>query len=362
MEQPTYATYWGGFRRASSLSHAAARTGELAWKQPLPAAAAGQVRHLFMWDQSLVVDAPSELLTYSLDGKMVLQKSKAYGSSPVGRDAILYYQDLNNRLTAINQRGETSLTNAYIPESMSNEFPVTLLVPRTDDFVAVVQYLGGPHGPAPQVYAEGVKYGDRVSIWEHEFDGTQALTPLFIPEIGQLVVFPADIVRIDALTGKLISRVPVPVENPVTASADAAGRLYVTGSVKGQPMMIALDLEGKELWRWGLPLSFARWNDTQPTIVGDDATVLAVTSNSIFIRKNESFTLLFESKDAPARFAARLADSSLLVCAGASLYHIAASGEIVYQFDTQDIITAAPVVASNGTVFIATRTELLSIR
>ncbi len=359
MAQSPYFTRFADFRQSSFCPVVATAQGHVAWARPLKL----KSRPMFLmpWGDNVLVETASGIALYSDKGNLIWQREKANGLPVSINESYAYYITVKYQLNTITMEGKEKTLNDYIPEVPDNQFPVSLLVPQPRGFTAVVQALGGVHEPPPQVFVLGTEYGSGLSTWELEYDGIQKMTPLFIKEKDLLAVFKQEAIMIGANSGAEVKRIPIPMDNPLVASADPGGDIYVLGTNEDEPELSVLEPGGKVQSRLRLPgLSLHRLQTGRfPPIVGM-SFVYVVASHIIAVREGK-IVWTFDRAGVDFTYATALGNGFLIASGGGTVVLIDSAGQPVFEVALGKPVSAPPIATPEGKIVVATEDSLIKI-
>jgi hypothetical protein len=164
----------------------------------------------------------------------------------------------------------------------------------------------------------------------------------------------------DANTGDEVSRHPYLIA-PVGCCADTSGNLYMLGAPEGKNTLVMMSAAGQEVWRWEDTLS-APVKSGQRPILGTANRVFLLMGTSVIALTAGKQDWSFETEGASPGYGTALADGSLLVTAGNMLYRLDSGGNAVLEADAEAGILTPPVIDADGSIFVATATELLRLK
>ncbi|PKK84997.1 MAG: hypothetical protein CVT49_00200 [candidate division Zixibacteria bacterium HGW-Zixibacteria-1] len=354
-------TYFGNPRRSSFIPVVSNTGGVIEWQTPLDLPG-GVIPHAaLIWNDNIVLETMDGIQVYSRQGKFVFKQKKNYGA-PLGvAGEFLFTQDPKFWLTAFNIKGEITLEEADFPNANNKDYNVSMLIAGKSDFIAVIQFNGGPENLKPEIFVELANYGDILPKWQNRFDGIQSAAPLYMADIGLVVVFTNEIIFIDAGTGGEKSRLVLPLPLIYSGSADIDGTLYLIGNDDGQAILVALAPDGTEKWRFKIDGGIAEVLSKQPPVVGLDGLIHVPAGRTLKTVKDGRLIREFTIEERTIDHCTALADGSVLITAKNTLYRADASGKKIYGLLFDHDIVTPPVVDAQGHVYIATAFELLRI-
>lgn len=363
MSQTTYPTFFSSPNRSSFIPVSSGSEGNITWSQELELPGEVRPRHLLVWEGRIVLETLSDLIVFTNEGERLWERKKQFNSVVAIASETMYYQNERLKLEAVDLSNGLVLDNAYFPDADHEDFPVSLLWPREDDFLAVIQFIGGGDAEEPpwaEVYMTA--YGDRISTWDHTYEGTQALPPLFIPELERLLVAVREAVCFDTSTGQEVLRFSLPVSSCVNWSASADGDLYLLGKEGAIELLFSTSLTGEEKWRWSDLNMSESWSEKQPPIARPGGIVHVFSSQSVLTFQDGILLWEYGLRDETPGHGAALADGSLLITIGNKLYRLSVDGEELFVVSLENEILTPPVVDAAGNIYVATAFHLLQIR
>ena len=361
MSEEIYPTYFANPRRSSYIPTASNSSGVIDWKTALRLPEGAVPSAVLIWKGSFIVETINEVYVYSRDGKFVFRQEKNHGAPLAVAGDFLFTQDRDFWLTAFNAGGDVSLEQADFPNANSRDYSVSMFVAGKDDFAAVIQFNGGPEELEPEIFVEFAVYGDILPQWQNRLTGTQSGAPLYIPEIGRIIVFTDEIIPIDAKTGAEQTRLKFPFTEFYSGSADIDGTLYMTGNEEGKAILVAMAPDGKEKWRYIIGSADKGQLSKQPPVIGAGGLIHVPSGRTLKTIQNGQLVREFTIEERTIDYCTALADGSVLITAKNTLYRADADGKKIYGLLFDHDITTPPVVDAQGHVYIATAFELMRI-
>jgi outer membrane protein assembly factor BamB len=366
-DEATYPVRFASPRRDSVVHARSAATGVLGWTEDLPADEAPQ-RELLVWNGQVLVVGLRTVALHGKDGHRLWERPHRPSSPVAVGNGNLYLETQAYFLQAVRPSNELSLDDAPLPCIGGNETFLALLWPRHDDFIVAAtmpdpKFDSEDRGPEPKPFLSGcrARYGSRIGDWAEDYDGRLMLPPLFVPEKSRWVVSASHkVISVDVDTAEE-KRFDLPIDEAKDWSADPAGVLAVTGMHKGKKVVLAVDVEGVEKWRFIDDAHAEPWVPGQPPIGAASGRLIVLMSHRVLAfdagKLAWQFELPFES---PSR-ATLLDDGSLLVTGGRTLRKVDASGVERFLVPLPAEIVSSPVVDAAGTIYVASASQLFSI-
>lgn len=365
-DQPIYPTYHASPRRDCAIPSIAKVTPAIAWSCGLDPKSAAGGPALLLWNGHVVVDTDAAVTVVTAEGERLWSRRKQDLSPVALLGDRLYLENRDLYLEAVNLQNELVLKRAHLPGVMTDEFRLTLLWPRTDDFVACVAWPGqepdarNQNPPGPRVSGRRTLYGQRIGVWTSDYEGRETLPPLFLPESGRMLLLVDSVICADVESG-LESSFRLPLDQPLDWSADAEGTLCVLGTADGKKAAVGLSLEGQEQWRWTDAPGTDEWVLGQPPIRAIDGRVCALTTERVLALEAGKLLWQHEVEGGEIRHGTALGDGSLLVTAGATLLHLDSAGAEEFSLSAEEPLLTPPVVAADGSIYVATAAHLIKI-
>jgi hypothetical protein len=364
--------------------------GSVSWTSVLPSPQKQSV-DLLLWRDHLVVVTPDGFSLHDVAGKMLWQRPRRFDAALAIANEAIYTESRANFLQAVTLDNEFRLADAPLPGISGSETFLRMLWPRTDDFI-VASTLPDPkydaeelgEGAVPELYGLRVRYGSRFGEWNGTYKGTLNLAPLFSPESATWLAFTHEVVAVNVDT-EAEKKFPIGMDTPIEWSVDALGNLAVIGQDHGKNVALALDRNGRELWRYDQNDATEAWANTQPPIGSAAARLFVLTSRRvlaldagrlawIFDAGSESLRHgastsdgTFEVQDGKLiskvqlRHASGLGDGTLLVVANNTMWHVDANGQRLSTTVLPEAIVCPPVVDSAGHVYVASLNAIYKI-
>jgi hypothetical protein len=350
-------------------SHA---TGAIAWTQDL----AAPPRDLLVWAGQVLVVAQETVALHGKDGRRLWERARRSGSPVALGNGRLYLESQSHFLQVVEPSDELAVEKAPLPGLEGSETFLEMIWPRKDDFVVATTmpdptYDSEEPGPRPKplITVSRVRYGNNTGDLAEDFEGRLKLPSLFLPERSRWLGLAGNtVISADVQTEK-VKRFPLPIDEAVEWSAEPAGLVAVAGTDKGKKVLVAVDVDGAEKWRWvddgpgeaaaGRP---DRWVKDQPPVGAASGRLVVLTTERILAF--DGGKLAWQSyvhSEVPGR-ATLLADGGLLVTSGATLRRIDAANPGGFWRTLPAAIVTSPVVDAEGTIYVATATQLFAIR
>ncbi len=359
----TYPVFLADPKRHSAVAVSSAAKGQVAWSKELGLPPDSPDRTLLVWEGRIVVNTGDTLTVFSHKGDKLWKRQQQQGGFTVAGNGLLYYYNLDQRLDAAKPDNTLAIKSAYMPSAYKTGRALPLFWPYAKDCIYVVYKPPmGHRGHRMFVYRQ--QYNQDEATWGHMFKSSYRLPPLLIPEKERVVMATQEVLVLDASTGA-ITRFPHPLKPAHDWSAGSDGTLYLLGRTpakqQGRPdqsVLLALDLAGKELWRWSGSSARLAWAK-QPPVVGQGGAIHAFAGTAILTIKGG--TLAWDYKVA-ATFGTALADGTLLVSAGSNLLRLSKDGDRLFSVDVKATILTPPVVDGAGSIYVATAKHLVKVQ
>jgi outer membrane protein assembly factor BamB len=397
MTTPAYPVVFASPGRDSAVPFATVAKGRVTWSRDIGQdSTSASPPQVLLWRDNPIVVTSSHVQWFDREGELLGRRERQPGSPVVLHDGRIYFKGRNGFLQAVDEGNHVILADAPFPGAMGAEVRVQLLWPRNEDFLAVTFWPGDREradGDPADTPLEGPEitvlrnryestYGD--FTWTEE--GRPRLPPLLRPDRGEVTVALDRFVRIDAERGREIARFgPIDAGEWVEWSLNSQGRYGLVGYTGVRKLLILIDDQGREVWRWTDDAP-DRWARTQPPIQQSDGRVVVLTEGRVIVvdagRTVWQFDVLsdrlrhgaavddgsFEVRGGRLlavgglRHGTSLADGSLLATIGGTLYHFSKDGRKLFSVAYGEEILSAPVVDAEGIVYFATGSKLVQIR
>jgi len=346
-----YPVKYASVRRDCCMSVRTEAKGRVAWAIEM-ASPASPRDGLLVLGNTVIRTTPDGIVCFASDGKELWKRRTRTGSPVAAANGLLYYGNQMNYLEAVTGENRLQLEPVHIPDLPSEEYIMTLLWPRGEDFVTAT-YMPEPtydtedpdeEPPSPVVMIGRTVYGQMTSEWGGEFEGEQPLPPIYIPALDHCVIATDQVVSVNMKTEQETARFALPIDDPVNWSADPEGTLCITGYEEEHKVLLAMSLAGEEKWRWVDREKDDRWVSAQPPIRSEGQRVYVLTSTRVLAVEQGNLLWEYEVEDQILRHGSSLADGSLLVTAGKTLIHLDRDGRQLFSVSLENEILTPPVV------------------
>jgi outer membrane protein assembly factor BamB len=365
-DETTYPARFAAPRRDSVVHAASQATGAIGWTRDLPPDAG---RELLVWSGQVVVVGQKTVALHGKDGHRLWERARRQSSPVALGNGAMYLETQSRFLQAVRPSNELQLDDAPLPGVGGNETFLELLWPRQDDFIVAStlpdpKYDSEASGPKPRPIISGLRvtYGSRMGAWKKTYEGTLTLPPLFVPEKARWIASASDKVISVNVDTEEEKRFTLPIDKAMDWSADPTGVLAVLGMHKGKKVLLAVDAAGAEKWRFVDEAAADTWAPGQPPIGAASGRLVALTSHRVLAFDAGKLAWQIDLQPEAPRRATMLKDGSLLVTSGPTLRKIDASGAKRFALTLPAEIVTSPVVDAAGTIYVATASQLFSIR
>jgi hypothetical protein len=346
------------YRNSSFIPLTSNANGKISWSKPLQSSE--QPRFLLLWNDKIIVESLNEIALFSAKGSQLLIQDKAYGTFMTVKENNIYFINKDYQLQTLDNNKKINTLNEYLPEAPDNRFPVSIIIPQGQNYLAVVQSLGGVHEPPPQVFINQTKYGDGLSTWEQEYEGSQKIDPLYILKVKRIIIFITETIIIDSESGKEIRKIPFLRNNLSVCSADEDSNLYFAGKDKNNIVLLSETLDGNLLWQSEeIPVSFNEKILKPPIIT--NKIIFLLTSASLYAFEKGKVLWTFNKPDLELKSCTSLEDRSTLLTTSNLLFHLDESGNVIFKTELTDNILTPPIVNTKGEILLATEKNLVCI-
>ena len=367
-----YTRIFADARRSSFIDIESSAKGVVTWQSALhgieeevfaPEALLNTGKLLVMYNRR-------KAMSFSTDGARIWSENIATGSPVSVFDGKIYFRSVKtqaNVLSAVNPDGSPVPDKMYILDSYDVAYPV-YIEPLEGRFLAMCRFIPMPEEGETETTFYSKEYPTLDYTWVASFKGEPPLLPLHSVQTNRLTIFkPDQIALYNSVPGEKteeeeeIAHYKSPMEKLLAASCDIDGNLFLIGQDKGKNMMMALSVEGEELWRWteGLILDTSR--PIQPPVLGVNNQVHLISGRSILTLSHGELVRKFDTDGEIITFCTALADGSLLIAAGLAFYRVDAAGEAMFSFEFDHTITAPPIAGPDGAIYVATTHTLTRV-
>jgi outer membrane protein assembly factor BamB len=363
--QSNYPVEHAGPARRCFVASRFSGAGKLVWSsQASGKEADDNVTGLILWDDHPVVTLTSTVNVFTPGGGKLWEHARLRGSPVAVGNGMLYCENRNSDLDAVNLRNELVLDNVPLPSIADAEVRLRLLWPMKKVMLASAFWPGREPDQKPAIFWDRTVYGKRIGDQGENIREWLFLPPLYIPE-QDLLCFGAN--RIECFrteSGDKAATFDKPCESLVDWHADADGAFCFTGYLgrdKTQKALVRLMPTGAEAWRWVDSEGTDRWVEGQPPVWAPGERLYALTERRLLAFKNGTLAWQYESRETPLRRGTSLADGSILVTAGNKLLHLTVDGKVRVSVVVDGEILTSPVVDAQGHIYVATQTHLIRI-
>ncbi len=367
-----YVRKYADARRSSFQNVSSESTGEVAWQLPLVTddQPAFSPEAILYSKGRIVAYGGNSVAGFDAGGKRLWLQSMRTGSPISIFGGNVYFRENGKPLEVLSAY---TLDGVAVDKTMNvlDAYDVAMPVwidPLADGFLAMCLFRPMPEEGEPETSFYKKEYETLDYGWVADFKGTPRLLPLHIPGLNRLVVFsPEEIIAYNTSPGEDIeeeeelSRFAYPIERISGVSCDTDGNLYLLGRDEAGGVLLAVDGQGTELWRWREGLNVPQKGDVQPPAIGPENLVHIVSGTKILTLADGKLLRTFETDGEMVQFLTVLADGSLLVAAGTALYRADGNGEVVFSLEFDYAISAPPVADEHGNVYVASLRDLTRV-
>jgi hypothetical protein len=361
--QFTYPMEHAGPARRCAVEARYEGAGKVVWSRQVSSNERGRaVTGLLLWHDRPVVSLASTTRVFTPDGTNLWERARLPHSPVAVGNGLLYYENNNYKLDAVNPSNELELDSVPFPVAMDAEVHVRLMWPMPKAMLAVAFWPGREPDQKPDILWAKTVYGHRIGEQGGNIRQWLHLPPVYVPEQDRLCLCAGDTIEcISVGEGNKVASFAIPIKVPVDWHADAHGALCLIGYEGDRKVLVGLSPAGAVTWRWIDAESPDRWVEGQPPVQGGEGNVFALTERRLLAFRNGKLAWQYESKEAPLRRATSLADGSILITAGKKLLHLGADGKEHVSVALDGEIVTSPVVDTQGHVYVATETHLIRI-
>lgn len=364
-----YTVLYADTRRSSFLPLRPEISGRIEWEFSLKGkeGSAASPKALLNSGDVFIVQSDEQIIAVNSQGRKLWRKEIVFGSPVSIAEGRVYFRSQKtevDELSAVLLDGTEIRETMILLDTFESAYPI-YIEPLPDSFIAVCVYRVGVEDGSPEVVCYRKAYPSEEYSWVSSYFGGVSLQPLHIREMNRFVMFTSQDVRIhDSESphgGKEMARFDVPFPQLSEACAAEDGTLYILGSEESQLSLVALSLNGEELWKYtGIP--FGGYRDHQkPPVLGVDKLVHVFAGNTLLSIREGKQVGGYVSQHGPISYATALIDGSLLLAAGLTLVQIDVSGAKIREIEVEHAISAPPVVDKDGKVYVVTAEKLYKI-
>ena len=365
-----YTVLFADTRRSSFLSVTATSIGEIEWSVPLSKERnkVFNPKSVLSCGESVIVFSDSQIVAFSSTGQRLWGREKVFGSSVSVFDGKLYFRGAaseEDELNAVFCNGQNVEEQMIILDSYEHAFPI-YIEPLADGLIAMCAYRVGIEDGPPEVVFYKKDYASEDYRWVSGIETTPPLLPLHIKEMNRFIVFtPEQTLVYNSAPVEVeeeLQRFQHPLPKLLECSASESGILYFLGIEEKNLMLVAVSLNGEELWRCpDLPYT-GYTTHLQPPIIGIDGLLHVAAGTTLSTVRNGDIIRKFLTKGEAISFVTALGDGTLLISAGRTLYQIDSKGEILFEILFEDEIKTPPIVDRGGKIYLASATNIIKIR
>ncbi|RLB98667.1 MAG: hypothetical protein DRH90_21570 [Deltaproteobacteria bacterium] len=349
--------------------NSSSKTGEVVWevkinedKEP-----AFDAKVILAADNFLVVYSSKQIAVFSSQGKKLWVEEYIAGS-PVSIYANNIYfrspKTEEDRLSAIHLGGTAVEAEMILLDTFESAQPV-YIEPMTDGLIAACAYATGSEEGPPETVFYKKQYDTRDYLWVSSFFGYSNSLPLHIKTVNRFVIFGGTKVMVFNSAPKdveeEVANFSLPLDMLLTASADQNGILYLLGTSGRRIVIVALTLDGRELWRYEkIPYGGDRSN-LQPPMVGIDGLIHVAVGTTMTTIKAGKLVRTFRTDSGPIGYVTALADGAVLISSNRTLYQIDSNGKRVFKAELTVPIVAPAVLTETGNVCVITSNTIVCL-
>lgn len=349
--------------------NSSSKTGEVVWevkinedKEP-----SFDAKVILAADNFLVVYSSKQIAVFSSQGKKLWVEEYIAGS-PVSIYANNIYfrspKTEEDRLSAIHLGGTAVEAEMILLDTFESAQPV-YIEPMTDGLIAACAYATGSEEGPPETVFYKKQYDTRDYLWVSSFFGYSNSLPLHIKTVNRFVIFGGTKVMVFNSAPKdveeEVANFSLPLDMLLTASADQNGILYLLGTSGRRIVIVALTLDGRELWRYEkIPYGGDRSN-LQPPMVGIDGLIHVAVGTTMTTIKAGKLVRTFRTDSGPIGYVTALADGAVLISSNRTLYQIDSNGKRVFKAELTVPIVAPAVLTETGNVCVITSNTIVCL-
>ena len=291
-----YPVMFANYQRNSNVPVATNAKGKLLWSKKysdMDKDTRLTPRNLLIGKENLGIRSIEELAVLDLNGKFKFSVPIAKSTPVVFGKSALANADQAFMLEYRDYNGNLLLESKDFP-ALDDWTTLLLFKPTWDDFLAAVQFNGGPRRLPKRFDVYSLPIEKSVRTWSFDNEGVIHHALLSKDEKTVVIVQKADVILLNISDGTEISRFGVDLEQIATLSIDLDGNLVMFGEKEidetVRPVLEIVDFTGEQKWLY----VFESPRVNQPPVSGSggrvflvDGIMLKCIINSELIWENE---------------------------------------------------------------------------
>lgn len=311
------------------------------------------------------LDALTEIICFSEDGKIKWKRSKWYGSQVVISDNLLFYQspDRKDDMEAIDYQNNLVI-NKYPINGIIDESQLVLFQPDRNGLIAQVYYSDIVDTSVPEyIFYQALKKSMGYTWYKKYNNQICPSIPLVNFEKGFALTFSPDQGQIFILGNKSGQSKPdyqfdLPKNfSKIFASSSKEGDIYLAFSEEHFLTLKCLSSAGKEKYSVKVVDDFVLATHVIcPPILTPDGFVFLLTKNKIFCTKGEK--IIWTKSITDINYAAAFSDNSIIIAAANRIIKFDANGNEKLNYKASENISAPPVLDFEGRILFCTKSSV----
>jgi hypothetical protein len=356
-------------RRSSFLPFRVDVEGSIEWSQriDLKEERAFNPKAILVSSSTLIAYSDTQIIAFENNGKKLWEQNIVYGSPVSISEGKVFFREAKAKakeLSAVHMDGSEVTDKMIILNSHEDAYPI-YLEPLSDGLIAMCTYRVGVEDGTPKTVFYKKTYPSLNYLWVSSFTTDMGFGPLHIRESNRFIVTTVDEIWVYNSSPPDIEeelfRYPHPLPQLLQASASENDILYILGVEEDQLVLIALSLDGEEIWRFSGFLDTGFNKQLIPPILGPDGSVHIALGNQLSTVREGKLVRRFTSQAGDISYGTSLADNSILLVAGMTLLQIDSTGELILDVVFEESLVTPPVVDAEGKIYVASAQKLYKI-
>lgn len=311
------------------------------------------------------LDALTEIVCFSGDGKIRWRRPKWYGSQVILNNKLLFYQssDRKDHMEAVDYQNNLIISK-YRINGLGAKSHLVLFQPDINGIIAQVRYSDIVDTSEPEylVY-QSLKNEMKYSWFKRYKNQICPLLPLVNYEQGFVLTFSADQGQIFIIEKKTGDSNPdysfnLPKDySAIFASSSNEGDIFLVWSSKHFITLKCLGFDGKEKYSVEIVDDFVDAKPVLcPPILTHDGYIFIITKNRVFCIKDKKLIWFTYIRD--ISFATAFADNSVIITAANKLIRFDANGNELLNYEADENISAPPVLDNEGRLIFCSKNNV----
>lgn len=362
-----YSTRWANLQKNSFTPHIPTQGNKLVWKKTMSEVTGKNDFNLhYLLQRNGLIGIKDEYFLFFMDYNGSLTqtcklRNDSYSCPVVLGDKAVAYFSNGQMLNYVDYAGNIIVDSEYMTGREEWSF-VRNMLPTEDTLVLANQFSGGPAREPKRYFVCRQPIGKFDWTWEFAGDG-EIQEALFSQDCTQLIlIMRSEVVVLDCISGKEISRFNISIPSVETASLAPEGKLIVLGAdLSGKMQLQCYGLSnGGMLWEYGC----SNPSTHQPPSIDSSGTVYLF--NDSLLQAITDGELAWESPETGIRepLITICGDNSVLLVNGCFLLHLDSEGTIISNelltVDLTEEFSLPAIVNEHGRIFVANDRNIYS--